>query len=86
MDEGLLGACGFYCGACPTWKDGRCAGCMAQHKAGDCYTRDCVLKKGLSFCGHCSGFPCDEILSRPKSTVLDRAWLLWKQKGKQEQQ
>lgn len=42
MDEKLLGKCGFYCGACPTYiKDG-CRGCEEEHTTGDCFTRDCV--------------------------------------------
>ncbi len=39
-----IGKCGFYCGACPTYLAGNCLGCVEEHKEGDCYTRDCVLK------------------------------------------
>ncbi len=51
---------------------------MAEHQKGDCFTRDCVIKKGLGYCGECDQFPCDTILSTPHTTVLDKAWLLWK--------
>lgn len=51
MDEKLLGKCGFYCGSCPTYIKGSCKGCMEEHTTGDCYTRDCVLKQGISCCG-----------------------------------
>lgn len=78
MNETLLGKCGFYCGACPTYRQGSCAGCMAEHAPGDCFTRDCVLQKGLSFCGACDGFPCSELLNHPRATVLDKDWLRWK--------
>ena len=78
MDPQLLGKCGFYCGSCPTNLSGQCPGCIQAHDTGDCFTRDCVLEKGLCFCGQCRQFPCDTILTRPKSTVLDREWLLWK--------
>ncbi len=74
----LLGKCGFYCGACPTYINGNCSGCVAEHKEGDCFTRDCVIKSGIRFCGACKDFPCDTILTKPHTTVLDRDWLLWK--------
>ena len=77
----LLGKCGFYCGACPTYIKGGCRGCDKEHTEGDCYTRDCVTKKDLRFCGECEKFPCDTILEKPHSTVLDREWLLWKKRS-----
>ena len=81
MDEKLLGKCGFYCGACPTYLRGGCLGCEAEHDTGDCFTRDCVKEKKLPYCGACGNFPCDTILTKPRSTVLDRDWLLWKKKS-----
>lgn len=78
MDEKLLGKCGFYCGCCPTCRDGGCRGCREEHEIGDCFTRDCVLRQGLSCCEECKGFPCETILTQPHTTVLDKAWLLWK--------
>ena len=83
MDEKILGKCGFYCGACPDFLKGRCKGCVLEHQNGDCFSRDCVIKKGLRFCGECEDFPCKTILEKPKCTVLDRNWLLWK-KSKRE--
>ena len=47
MDEKLLGKCGFYCGACPTYIKGGCRGCEEEHTTGDCFTRDCVKEKKL---------------------------------------
>ena len=47
MDETLLGKCGFYCGSCPTYLRGTCAGCVAAHEPGDCFTRDCALRQGI---------------------------------------
>ena len=79
MDQTLLGKCGFYCGSCPTYLQDRCSSCLQAHGPGDCFTRDCVLGKDLSFCGQCPQFPCGDILTRPKATVLDKDWLLWKQ-------
>lgn len=78
MDAQLLGKCGFYCGSCPTYLQDGCLGCMKEHQKGDCFSRDCVLEKGLSFCGECRKFPCDTILNEPHTTVLDKEWLQWK--------
>ena len=78
MDEKLLGKCGFYCGCCPTYREGGCRGCLAEHGAGDCFTRDCVLRQELSCCEACKSCPCETILTQPHTTVLDKAWLLWK--------
>lgn len=78
MDEKLLGKCGFYCGACPTYLAENCKGCTEEHTKGDCFSRDCVIEKGLVFCGQCKSFPCDYIINEPHSTVLDKEWLLWK--------
>ena len=82
MEEMLLGKCGFYCGACPTYLHGGCAGCLEEHKSGDCHTRDCVLSKNLDFCGACPVFPCETILTQPHTTVLDKDWLKWKKESK----
>ena len=82
FDAKLLGKCGFWCGACPTYLHGGCAGCISEHKTGDCFTRDCVNTKKLNFCGECGSFPCEEIIKQPHSTVLDRDWLLWKKNSK----
>lgn len=78
MDENLLGKCGFYCGCCPTYIINDCKGCMEEHHHGDCYTRDCVLEKEILCCGACKQFPCDTIMTKPRTTVLDRDWLKWK--------
>jgi hypothetical protein len=74
----LIGRCGFYCGSCPDYVQGDCPGCRDAHQAGDCFTFDCVGSKQIDFCGLCEEFPCREILTREKATVLDRRWLLWK--------
>lgn len=78
MNEKLLGKCGFYCACCPTYIKQGCRGCMVEHQEGDCYSRDCVIAKGISCCGACEEFPCETILTQPKVSVLDKAWLLWK--------
>lgn len=67
---------------CPTYRKGGCRGCMDEHRTGDCYTRDCVLEQGIDACGACEKFPCDTIMTRPHTTVLDRDWLRWKTESK----
>lgn len=78
MDEKLLGKCGYYCGYCPTYIKGKCEGCVAAHAEGDCFSRDCVLGKGIAVCAMCGEFPCDTILENERCTVLDKDWLRWK--------
>lgn len=46
-----------------------------------CFTRDCVKEKKLNFCGECKSFPCNTIMTKPHSTVLDKDWLAWKKKS-----
>ena len=82
MNENLLGKCGYYCGYCPTFIQGKCAGCVDGNQAGVCYSRDCVLKKGIHACGECVDFPCEEIIERPKATLLSTPWLEWKKSQK----
>lgn len=77
-DERLIGKCGFFCKSCPTYASGACEGCLDAQKPGDCFTRDCVIKRNISYCGLCTDFPCDALLKREKATVLDREWLIWK--------
>jgi len=78
MDSKLLGKCGFYCGYCPTYEKGKCRGCIEEHEKGDCFTRDCVLEKGLEVCTLCKDFPCGVIMENERCTVLDKDWLRWK--------
>lgn len=73
-----IGKCGYACFTCPTFQNSNCRGCLKEHVAGDCYSRDCVLKKGIKACGMCTDFPCNVILEQPHTTVLDKEWLKWK--------
>lgn len=82
MNMDLIGKCGFYCGSCPTFISGECRGCLEEHEDGDCFTRDCTIRHSLDFCGKCSYFPCETILTAERCTVLDKAWLQWKKKEK----
>ncbi len=77
-DGALLSKCGFYCGCCPTYVKGRCGGCVEEHDTGDCFTRDCVIDRGIDVCTLCPSFPCETIITRQRCTVLDKQWLEWK--------
>lgn len=82
INEQLLGKCGFYCGACPTYIKGGCSGCEEEHIiTGNCFTHDCVKEKKLNFCGECEKFPCETIITKSHCTVLDKDWLKWKAKS-----
>lgn len=86
-----IGGCGFFCGCCPDYRSGNCAGCREAHVQGDCFTLDCINEKKLEYCPECGKFPCDLLLAKKKATVLDQAWMLWKRKtnegdsGKEEE-
>jgi len=84
IDALLVGACGFYCGSCPSYMSGECLGCRASQKPGDCFTLDCVTQNNLTYCGECDRFPCDELLTRKSATLLDRQWLLWKRRQRKK--
>ena len=84
MDKALLGKCGFYCGACPSCRNGSCKGCGEGQSPGVCFTRDCVMQKGLPFCGACAQFPCDTILTKENCTIPDKSWLRWKKEQRKQ--
>ena len=74
-----LGRCGFCRGVCPTLTAGRGGGCDT-HRPGECFTRDCTERRGLPFPTLCGQVPCEELTSREKATILDKAWLQWKRR------
>lgn len=82
--SGPMGRCGFYCGCCPNYVNQECEGCVPAHKPGDCYTWDCVGQKDIPLCPLCPDFPCQELLQRKHATVLDREWLSWMDRRKQD--
>ncbi len=84
IDALLVGACGFYCGSCPSYSGGECEGCRNSQKPGVCFTLDCVIKNGLAYCGECDRFPCDELLDHERATLLDRKWPLWKRRQRKK--
>jgi|GEM_PF-5507348 ribosomal-protein-alanine N-acetyltransferase len=83
LNPALVGYCGFFCGSCPTYIERLCTGCQLAHDEGDCFTNTCVQKKGLRYCGECTDFPCAVIINRQKATILDKKWLQWKNRQKE---
>jgi len=59
--------CGLICGICKNVEKG-CIGCRSGGGDDDCYQRNCCLKKGISGCWLCDGFPCD------MGYFADEAW------------
>ena len=40
-----------------------CPGCRLENKCGECAIRDCAEIKKIDYCGLCSSFPCEKIIS-----------------------
>ncbi|MCX6237005.1 MAG: DUF3795 domain-containing protein [Bacteroidia bacterium] len=53
----LISYCGLYCGACPSFKKGRCPGCARNEKASWCKVRKCNIAKGIRSCADCEEYP-----------------------------
>ena len=84
MNTELLGKCGYCCGQCPSYISGKCKGCIKGNDDGVCYSRDCVIKKGLLSCGCCDDFPCQTLIEDPKASLLSPLWLKWKKSQKDQ--
>ena len=55
-DSNLVSMCGLYCGSCPKYLKGKCAGCEGYEKATWCKIRSCCLEHGYSSCAGCKEF------------------------------
>jgi hypothetical protein len=53
-DSKLVACCGLYCGACGSYRKGRCPGCRENAKAGWCKVRTCCLEQGYASCADCN--------------------------------
>ena len=56
-DPALVGACGLFCGACRSYRKGRCPGCRQNAKASWCKVRSCCLRQGFATCADCPDHP-----------------------------
>ncbi|TAJ14659.1 DUF3795 domain-containing protein [Marinilabiliaceae bacterium JC017] len=54
--KSLVSFCGLYCGACPSYKKGKCPGCAENEKASWCKIRRCCLDKKISSCAQCQEY------------------------------
>ncbi len=55
-NQGLVAACGLYCGACGAFLKGKCRGCRENAKAAWCKVRSCCLGKNIRSCADCGEF------------------------------
>lgn len=52
----LVAACGLYCGACGSYKKGKCPGCSENTKATWCKIRTCCKETNCKSCADCVHF------------------------------
>jgi hypothetical protein len=55
-DAGLVAYCGLYCGACGSYRKGRCPGCHENRKATWCKIRTCCMAGQYASCADCGKF------------------------------
>jgi hypothetical protein len=60
-DEQLIGYCGLYCGACPSFTLGKCDGCRSSSaksavKYKKCPVKLCCAENGFFTCADCTGY------------------------------
>lgn len=53
MENFNVAYCGLYCGACKSFKKGKCLGCYGNEKATWCEIRKCCRKNDYSTCADC---------------------------------
>lgn len=52
-DKNLIAHCGLYCGACPRYLKGKCAGCRENEKLTWCKIKTCNKENGYHSCADC---------------------------------
>ncbi len=67
-DFSTMTACGEHCNGCDKKSNGLCPGCIEADGvvpewagSGRCKIHACTRNHGVSFCGLCPAFPCDNI-------------------------
>ena len=58
-DENLIAHCGLYCGACPSFKSGKCDGCRGNSAKSavvykKCKVKPCCADNGFFTCADCT--------------------------------
>ncbi|HVZ79213.1 MAG TPA: DUF3795 domain-containing protein [bacterium] len=56
-EPALVACCGLYCGACPSYLNGKCEGCRKSRKNGWCAVKKCVEASGIRTCAECARYP-----------------------------
>ena len=58
-----LGYCGVDCSVCPDFTQGQCVSCRQTEWKEDniCMPVKCCRGKGISVCGQCGKFPCQDM-------------------------
>lgn len=57
VDAALVARCGLYCGACRSFRKGKCPGCAGNHAATWCQVRTCCAERGYASCAACTDHP-----------------------------
>lgn len=52
-NDGIVAACGLYCGACRRHRKGNCPGCPGNDKAQWCKIRTCCREHAFRSCADC---------------------------------
>lgn len=67
-EEQLIAPCGIHCAYCYAYlrKKNHCPGCYADDKlkpksCRNCFKKNCVREKGISYCIECDVFPCQKM-------------------------
>ncbi len=53
-DQSLVACCGLYCGACGSYRKGKCPGCAKNEKAAWCKVRSCCIDSKYGSCADCA--------------------------------
>ncbi len=56
FDFDLVGNCGAYCGACASYRRGKCPGCEERVQAGECRIRTCCDNNMYPTCASCTEY------------------------------
>ena len=59
----LVAYCGLFCGACGSFRRGRCVGCLEGGGFASCKVRSCVVDKGYRTCADCDEYLDCKLLS-----------------------
>ena len=56
LDSGPVAYCGLFCGACGSFKKGKCSGCRETTGAGWCRIRICCADNDYRTCADCAEY------------------------------